>query len=107
MKKVLPLFILVIAVSLVSCGYSKEDLIRAENEGYQAGFEEGYDLAKYESKGEIEKIKYEAQDEIDRIKSEYGDRAYEAGYEDGFYDGLDANYGESYHGSAMIEKDRG
>lgn len=77
MKKIFLLVCVVITIMFTSCGYSKEDLIRAENEAYQEGFEEGYDLAKYEDKGELE-----------RFKSEYGDAAYQAGYEDGYYDCL-------------------
>lgn len=77
MKKVLFLVCVVLTVMLASCGYSKEDLIRAENEGYKAGFEEGYDLAIYEAKGELERY------------DNYMDSAYEAGYEVGYDDGYD------------------
>ena len=93
MKKVLILLCVIVTVILASCGYSKEDLKRAEYEGYQEGFEEGYDLAQYEAKAEIERIKaeaeYYAKGEIERFKSEHGDATYEAGYERGYEEGYD------------------
>ena len=84
MKRVLILVCVVITIMLASCGYSKEDLARAERKGYQEGFEEGYDLAKYEAKGEIEQAKHEAEGKIERIISEYDDNAFDAGYERGY-----------------------
>ena len=77
MKKVLILMCVIATVMLASCGYSKEDLNRAEERGYHTGFEEGYDLAKHEAKGELER------------SEQYMDNAYEAGYERGYEEGYD------------------
>lgn len=99
MKKSFLLVCVVITIMFTSCGYSKEDLARAESKGYAAGFEEGYDLAKYEAKGELESAMYNQ------------DSAYEAGYERGYEEGYDdclvdhGLYNESYHGYGRIEKD--
>ena len=92
MKKVLILLCVIVTVILASCGESKEmytkeemqeAIAEAESVEYKRGFEDGYDLAKYEAKGELE-----------RFKSEYGDSAYEAGYEVGYEDGFsDGRYG--------------
>ena len=92
MKKVLILLCVIITVMLASCGYSKSALIEAKNEAYQAGFEEGYDLAKYEDKGEIEIIKSQYEWEMKGMKEEYSyyiDSAYDAGYEAGYDDCLE------------------
>ena len=93
MKKVFLLLFVIVVLALTSCGYSKEDLSEAEFEGYLSGFEEGYDLAKYEASGELEQALHEAQGEIERAISESGDYAYEygyeIGYEDGYYDCLE------------------
>ena len=63
--------------------FTQEELWEAENTAYERGFDEGYDLAQYEARGEIE-----------RIISEYGDNAFEAGYERGYEDGYeDGRYG--------------
>lgn len=101
MKKVLLLVCVVISIMLASCGYSKEDLKRAEYEGYQEGFEEGYDLAQYEARGEIERIKHEAQSEIERI----GDNAYEAGYEHGYEIGYEDGYDDCKGGNSSFDPD--
>ena len=97
-KKVIVFVLMFLALTLTSCGYSREDLLRAKNEGYEAGFEDGYDLAKYEAKGEIERIQF---DEVDRAY----EAGYELGYENGYYDGLDEQNPDSSHGSRRIEKD--
>ena len=92
MKKVLIVLLLVITTMLASCGYSKSTLISAKNEAYQAGFEKGYDLAKYEDKGEIEHIIGQYEWEIKGLEEEYSyymDSAYDAGYEEGYNDCLE------------------
>lgn len=105
MKKVLLLVCVVISIMLASCGYSKEDLKRAECEGYQEGFEEGYDLAKYEDRGELESIKHQMEGEIERLKSEYGDSAYEAGYDVGYEDGYADGYDDCKGGNSSFDPD--
>lgn len=100
MKKVFLLVCAVLIVTLTSCGYSKEDMSRARSEGYNEGFEAGYDLAKYEAKGDLE-----------RAMSEYSDDAYNIGYDEGYdagwFDCLESEGIISYHGSGRIEKDKG
>ena len=89
MKKVVALVLMFLAFTLTSCGYSREDLVRAKNEGYEAGFEDGYNLAKYESKGEIERIRLE---EVDLAYEAGYEIGYDVGYEDALYDyGIDTN----------------
>lgn len=74
----------------------QEAIADAEHVAYKRGFDEGYDLAKYEDKAELEKYDY------------YLESAYDAGYEEGYGDclvehGLDD---ESSHGSGWIKKDK-
>ena len=93
MKKYLLLICVIFTIMLTSCESSKnmyteeemhDAIVEAENDAYKRGYKEGYDLAKYENSGEIE-----------RIKNEYGNKAYQAGYdvgyEDGYSDGLEAS----------------
>lgn len=101
MKKVLSLFILVLSLTLASCGYSKSAMIEAKNEAWQEGYEEGYDLAEYEYRGELERLKSGYRYDLD---SAY-EAGYEDGYEDGYSDGLEGEDIESYHGSGVIKKD--
>ena len=103
MKKVLILICVVIALMLASCGYSKEDLERVEYEAYRAGFQEGYDLAKYEDRCEIEKIKTE---EVDSAYDYGYERGYEIGYEDGYSDATDGNSSYDPENRPRIEKDK-
>lgn len=102
MKKVFPLLVAVIAISFTSCGYSKTDMAQAKAEAWKEGYEEGYDLAKYEYGGELERMKNGYSYDLD---SAY-EAGYEAGYEDGYSDGLEGEDNESYHGSGVIKKDR-
>jgi flagellar biosynthesis/type III secretory pathway protein FliH len=95
MKKVIILLLAILTVTFLSSCYSESDVARARREGY----EEGYDLAKYEAKGDIERVRHE---EVDRAY----EAGYEAGYEDGYYDGLDEQDPESAHGFGRIEKDK-
>ena len=89
-KKVIVFVLMFLALTLTSCGYSREDLLRAKNEAYEAGFEDGYDLAQYEAKGEIERIGLE---EVDRAYEAGYETGYEVGYEDALYDhGLNKDY---------------
>ena len=75
--------------------YTQEEMWEAENAAYERGFDEGYDLAKYEARGEIASVTHAAEGEIERIISEYGDNAFEAGYERGYEDGYeDGRYGK-------------
>ena len=69
--------------------FTQEELWEAEHTAYERGFDEGYDLAQYEARGEIEQAMHDAEGEIDRIISEYGDNAFEAGYERGYEEGYD------------------
>ena len=81
MKKVLILVCIIVTVLLASCDspvqnkYTEEDLARAEYKGYKEGFDEGYDLAKYEDRGELEEYEY------------YLESAYDAGYHEGYEEG--------------------
>ena len=102
MKKALPLLVLFIVVLLASCGYSKADITQAKAEAWQEGYEEGYDLAKYESSADLERIK----SEYDYYMDSAYEAGYEAGYEDGYSDGLKGEDIEPYHGSGVIKKDR-
>ena len=99
MKKVVYLLCLIVAMMFASCGYSEEDLARAEYEGYQEGFKEGYNLAKYEAVGEIER----AINENNEAAYEYG---YDQGYDAGWNDCLETEGVTTYYGNARIEKDR-
>jgi hypothetical protein len=106
MKKVLIILFVIAAVIFMlddepkKVTYSesemREAIEEAEYYAYKRGYEEGYDLAKYEDKGELEKYEY------------YLDSAYDAGYEEGYGDCL-VDHGlstEDYHGSAWIKKDK-
>lgn len=42
MKKVIVLLCVILAATLVACGYSDEDLSAAQSEGYRTGYSEGY-----------------------------------------------------------------
>lgn len=94
MKKVIILLLAILTAAFLSSCYSESDVARAR----RAGYEEGYDLAKYEAKGEIERERLEAEE------SAY-ERGYDAGYDAGYWDGLDEAGLNPYHGSAKIEKD--
>lgn len=86
MKKVLiVLCVIFIIVSVlndspVKTRYSEEELREAieeaEYRAHKRGFDEGYNLAKYEDKAELEKYDY------------YLESAYDAGYEEGYGDCL-------------------
>lgn len=112
MKKVLLLFVLIFTLS--SCGYSKTDMAQAKVEAWREGYEEGYDLAKYESKGDIEHIRSQFDQEIEGLKEEYSyymDNAYDAGYEDGYDDcleehGLVEEYSYDPANPPRIKKDK-
>ena len=95
MKKLLLLLCMIFAMTILSSCYSESDVARAKREGY----EEGYDLAKYEAKGEIERVRLE---EVDHAY----EAGYEAGYEDGYYDGLEEQNPNQDHGYGIIEKDK-
>lgn len=43
MKKVFVLLCAILAVALVACGYSENDLAAARSEGYEAGYKRGYE----------------------------------------------------------------
>ena len=94
MKKVLLFLCAILTVTMLSSCYSESDVARAKREG----FEEGYDLAQYEAKGNLERAIHDAEE-----------RAYEAGYEkgydDGYYEGLEEQNPESTQGYGRIEKD--
>ena len=96
MKKVLiALFVAAVVICALSdepkekTTYTKEEMWEAEHTAYERGFDEGYDLAQYEARGEIEQAMHDAEGEIDRIISEYGDNAFEAGYERGYETGYE------------------
>ena len=94
MKKLLVLLLAILTIALLSSCYSESDVARARREG----FEEGYDLAKYEAKGDIERITYEIEDRA-------YEAGYEKGYEDGYYEGLEEQNPDTAHGYGKIEKD--
>lgn len=87
MKKVL---IVLFVIAVVICAlndkpkektkYTKDELEEAVWESYKRGFDEGYDLAKYEDRGEIEEYEH-------HLESAY-DAAYHEGYEEGYGDCL-------------------
>ena len=77
-------------------------MAEAKAQAWKEGYEEGYDKARYESGGDLERIKSEYNYYMD---SAY-EAGYEAGYEDGYVDGLEGEDIESYHGSGVIKKDK-
>ena len=64
MKKCLIIFmVVVLLLSLASCYYKNSEEPyepRGNYDEYKKGYEQGYNEAKYELKGEIEEIRYEA-----------------------------------------------
>lgn len=100
MKKVLIILCVIAAVIFMldeepkKVTYSEEEMREAIYEAEKRGYEEGYDLAKYEDKGEVESIRKQLEREIEGIKEEYSyymDSAYDAGYEAGYDDCLEAH----------------
>lgn len=61
----------------------EEAIYEAESRAYERGFDEGYNLAKYEDEGELEYIRNNANEDAYEAGYEHG---YEIGYEDGYYD---------------------
>lgn len=90
MKKVLILLcVIFIIVSVLNdspkkTSYSEEEMREAieeaEYRAHKRGFDEGYDLAKYEDRGELEEYEYD-------LESAY-DAGYHEGYEEGYGDCL-------------------
>ena len=84
MKKVwIVLFVIAAVICLLNeepkekTTYTKDELEEAVWEAYERGFDEGYDLAKYEDRGELEEYEY------------YLESAYDAGYHEGYEEGYD------------------
>ena len=88
MKKVFLLLFVIVALSLTSCGYSKESMTEALAQAEYEGYKKGYDEGEYYARGELERVK----GELERVKSDYGDIAYDAGYEHGYEIGYEDGY---------------
>ena len=118
MKNVLSIVCVILLLMLLFNGdsdeniYSREDMEEAIASAEQRGFENAYAEAEYYARGKIEEATNEAefylQGEIERLKRDYGENAYDAGYEAGYYACLEEHgLTTEEHGSAWIEKDRG
>ena len=81
MKRIILLVCIIAALLLAYCDSPKEEMYTRDEleesllEAYERGFDEGYDLAKYEDKGELEEYEY------------YLESAYDAGYHEGYEEG--------------------